>query len=475
MSNHITLPKILPVTCHTHHVGPGSTFVAIKGTKVDGTDYIEQALAQGATHIVVDKQALLTAPVRKALNSANAQLVTVDNCRAALAQLSAQAWHYPAKQLRIIGVTGTKGKTSTVWLLEHILKSAGYKTALLSTAQNRILEQQFKTELTTQHPDYLHAFFALCVNAGINFVVMEVAAQALSLHRTQTIQFDGVIFTNFSQEHAEFYESMDDYFVAKCLIFNQVKPNAPLVLNNDNSWCQQLSTTYGAAHTLGVTNPGTYQLSLANNHAVTFTLADNKERIEFACPALVGSFNSYNCAQACAMALQLGLDPTAIAGALESFKGVPGRLDQLVLANGARAFIDYAHNPSSYYELLSLLSTMTDHLIVVFGAGGERDRAKRPVMGGLVAKFAQLAVLTSDNPRSEDPAVIAQEIMAGIDERVRSRVMIELDREMAIRTAYSQATPTSIIAILGKGTDEYQMIGTVKYPFSERTILKSLT
>ena len=235
MSETHKLPKFYRVACHTDHIGPGSTFVAIKGMKLDGTHYILDALARGATKIVIEQGMQLSEEVSKVIESKNAELLVVPSTRLALAELSAQAYNYPARSLKIIAITGTKGKTTTSFLVEHILKTAGFKTALLSTVENRILNDSYATDLTTPQPDYLHAFFDQCRARGVEFVIMEAAAQALSLHRLATITFDAAAFTNFSLEHSEFYATQDEYLAAKLQLFKQLSPHARVVLNADDA------------------------------------------------------------------------------------------------------------------------------------------------------------------------------------------------------------------------------------------------
>jgi len=215
----LSMPKIFPVACHTDHVGLNSTFVAIKGSREDGIRYILPALQQGASTIIVAQDALIADDLLKQINLFGATLIRVANTRKTLAVLSAQAAGYPTRYLRFIGVTGTKGKTTTVHLIAHFLRAMGHKVALLSTTQNVIGEIVFPAPLTTAQPDYLHQFFALCVQEQVTMVVMEVAAQALSLHRVDEIVFESIVFTNFSLEHLEFYSSLDDYFAAKCQLF----------------------------------------------------------------------------------------------------------------------------------------------------------------------------------------------------------------------------------------------------------------
>lgn len=477
MQRTIDFPTIFPVTCHTDQVGPGSTFVVIKGYSHDGVDYILTALNKGATAIIVQHDVLLPEAVMHAIIAHNATLECVADTRLALAQLSAAAVNHPAQKLKIIGITGTKGKTTSSFVLEHVLRSAGHKTALVSTVYNMINGQRFPMNLTTPQPDYLQQFFNECVNAGVEYVVMEVAAQALTLHRTHGIEFDGVIFTNFDQEHAEFYTTMDDYFAAKCLIFNQVKNGAPQFINGDDPRCTLLQEQYPNSISFGINSP---KLNLKAhvfeplNNGIQFATTLNNISYTFECPSLIGMFNVYNLLAVAGMAVYLGVSPEAVKAGLCSFKKVPGRLEQYHMPNGARCIIDYAHNPSSYQAVLSTLRSLTPHLIVVFGCGGNRDKSKRPLMGAIATQLADMVILTSDNPRLEDPATIVADIKQGIAHEYAHKVACELDRELAIKQAYNHSQAGTIVVILGKGPDEYQIVGTVKTPFSESAIITSL-
>ena len=474
----IHLPTHYPVTSHTDHIGPESTFVALAGTKHDGITFIPEALEKGATKIVVAHSAVIPEATLQLITKKNAELYRVDNPRRALAYLSAEAADWPARKLCILGITGTKGKTTTSFLLEHILKAAGYKTALLTTVRNSIADTIFPTDLTTRQPDYLHQFLDTCVKNDISIVVMEVAAQAGSLHRTDGIDFDGFIFTNFSQEHGEFYCTFEEYFDAKRALTSQLKPGRPLVLNGDDELVAYLGSHKPNALFFGHNE---YQTAFVSAEKGTNVVAGisgkllfDKTAYSFKAPALAGEFNRYNIMAAAALAYMIGLEPELICSALESFKGVPGRMEKYALPNKATAFIDYAHNPSSFEAILSTLSALTKDLIVVFGCGGDRDSAKRPVMGALAKKYAQAVILTSDNPRSEDPQDITAEILVGISQENRNNVFIELDRKKAIEKAYALSKPNSIIALLGKGPDEYQIVKGAKTYFSEREILEAL-
>lgn len=462
------LPKTFPVTAHTDHVGPGSTFVAIKGTKEDGVTYIPQALANGATTIVVAKGAQLPDDILSLIQRHGAKIVRVVDTRRALATLSAQALRYPARDLTIIGITGTKGKTTTAFLTEHILRSAGYKTAMLSTVRNRINGVDYQTTLTTQQPDYIHMFLRQCVDQGVTHVVMEVSAQGLSLRRVYGIKFSGVAFTNFEPEHAEFYASVEDYFDAKCLIFKQLQDQAFVIVNADDRGGQRILVDYPTFQGFSV------QITQSGREGIGVVIELGGVPYTFFCPTLFGTYNAYNVTAATHLAFSCDVVPEDIDKALRTFPPVPGRMEHYQLPNGALGIIDYAHTPASLRAILTVLKSMSDHIIVVFGCGGDRDATKRPIMGGIAAELADLVILTTDNPRSEDPAVIVQQMYEGVAEHLHQNVILELDREQAIRCAYQHSRSESIIALLGKGPDEYQLVKNIKIPFSERTILKYL-
>lgn len=472
----ISLPSIFPVACHTNNVGPGTIFVAIKGTHTDGALFIPQALEQGAGTIVVAHDARLSPQTKQIIKNYDAKLTYVPNTRQALAQLSAQHSGCPAKKLKIIATTGTKGKTTTCFLLEHILRTAGHKTALLSSVKNTILTTEFNTTLTTAQPDYLHVFFAQCVKSSVEFVVMETAAQAFSLYRTWGIEFDAGIFTNFDLEHSEFYPTIEDYFQAKCTLFQQLKSKAFLYLNADDTRCATL--TSDRTKLFGIQSADVDFKGLVKSYAVDGLIMEvvtTKENdiVSYSIPVLMGKFNAYNVLAAISACHDLGIQSSVMTKALLSFTPIAGRLNKYHLANGAYCFIDNAHNPSSYKAVLSTLRELTNHLIVVFGAGGNRDRTKRPLMGAIAAHYADQIVLTSDNPRFEKAETIVEEIKHGIPPTKKTLVIEELDREKALRKAYSLSRKNSIIVVLGKGHDEYQQVGTVKNYFSEKTIVQT--
>jgi UDP-N-acetylmuramoyl-L-alanyl-D-glutamate--2,6-diaminopimelate ligase len=473
----ITLPFTFPVTCHTDFIGEGSIFVAIEGYADSGINYIKQAIEKGARTIVVHLFALLDDEIVQLIHTHNITLMRVENTRQALAQLSAEYAGFPAQKLKIIGITGTKGKTTTSFLLEHILRTAGYKTALISSVHNKINDVIFPASLTTPQPDYLQQFLKLCVDNDIEYVVMEVAAQALTLHRVAGITFCGIIFTNFSHEHLEFYHDLTDYFAAKCLIFDHLALGAPIMINGDNAYCNQIQIPdtcilrFGFEHD---THEYPAQMIGDSMTRIVVRLEHQAHYYDLQCSRLFGTYNAYNVLAASSMACAMSICMMYVTQALSTFTGVPGRLQEHALRNGARCFIDYAHNPESFEAVLSTLRALTPQLIVLFGAGGGRDISKRPMMGLIAARIADIVMITSDNPRKEDPATIARDIARDIPPSLTHKIVQELDRKKAIEYAYQLSDSSSIIALLGKGPDEYQIIGTTKHYFSERAIVEQL-
>ncbi|MBN1549356.1 UDP-N-acetylmuramoyl-L-alanyl-D-glutamate--2,6-diaminopimelate ligase [Candidatus Babeliales bacterium] len=465
------MPATFPVTAHTDYVGPGSTFVAIQGLKLDGVSFIPKAIRKGASRIVLHEDVSLSEELQALIDAAHVTVERVSDTRRALAQLSAQAAGYPAQMLTIIGITGTKGKTTTTFLIEHLLRHAGIKVARLSTVSNAIDGYVLRAPLTTAQPDYLHMFFKKCIEQDVRHVVMEVSAQAVTLGRVDGISFDKVIFTNFSQEHGEFYTSMQEYFLAKVSLFHQCPQDGNIFVNADDA----------AGRKILKKNPHFRSFSIqdladvaGSRKGISFVIKHENVVHTMVCPSLVGSYNVSNLLAAVRVTFALGVDPKDIQNALKQPFIVPGRMDRFALANGADCVIDYAHNPASYEAVLSVLRELYSHVIVVFGAGGERDAAKRPMMGEIAARYADVVILTSDNPRSEDPQDIINDIMKGIVPRKNKHILSELNREKAIHLAYRLSKQGGVIALLGKGPDEYQEVQGKKIPFHEKQIISHL-
>ncbi|MFH1254736.1 MAG: UDP-N-acetylmuramoyl-L-alanyl-D-glutamate--2,6-diaminopimelate ligase [bacterium] len=477
--------KIYPVTCHTDHVGPNSTFVVIKGFKEDGLRYIQTAIEKGATKIVLDqshKEKILD-QVQEDKNQApgnkKIEYIFVKDTRIALAELCAQALGSPATKLKFIGITGTSGKTTTTYLIDYILRESGYKTALLGSVKNRILDQEEEITLTTQNSDYIQMFLAECVKKGVQVVIMEVSSHGLALNRIHGIKFDVAGFTNLSPEHMDFHPTMDHYFQTKTKIFDYLKKDGLAVINTDNEWgfkaANILRDNNGNQNlktiTFGQTTPNSnlefekFELRQNSLHDLKIKFTKCNQIIQT--KKLLGEFNGYNIAMAFLACKHFNIASDKIAQAIQKFVGVPGRMQCHTLKNGAQAFVDFAHKPDAFEKVLKNLRPHTNNLIVVFGCGGNRDKTKRPVMGSSAAKYADLIIITDDNPRDEDRQIIANEIIAGIPKAKKAQTICILDRKEAIEKATSLATPNSIIAILGKGHENYYLIQGKKYHFDD--------
>ncbi len=466
----ISMPAAFPVAAHTDNVGQGTIFVAIRGQHYDGILYIPQAIAKGASRIVIQHDAVIPNDIVLLLTMHAIPLTRVENSRKALAELSAQIADFPAKKLKIFGVTGTKGKTTSVYILEALLKKLGFKVARLSTVSNAINGCELAATLTTAQPDYLQQFFTLCVAQKIDYVVMEIAAQATTFNRIETLELDGLIFTNLEREHAELYPDMEDYFQAKYKMASNLKTGAPFVVNADDLYGQRILSQRPSSYGFSLqTQNSSYASVLYENGKLQITIQNLT--YNFSYKGIPGIFNAYNLAAVFLLLLTSGFSLDVLMNQVLEFPKIPGRLEEYALPNGACAYIDYAHTPGSFKSLLSVVRTWTDHVIVVFGAGGGKDHIKRPLMGNIATRYADLVILTTDNSRQEDPDAIVADILKGID--FKDKVLVELDRARAIEMAYCHSKKGSIIMLLGKGPDEYQIVGSTKMPFSEKGILQS--
>ncbi len=468
MPSSFFLPKTFPVTCHTDFVGEGSTFVAINGYKSKGSDFIDLAVCRGATEIILEKDEDIAMWCSK---YPKINFLASKDIRKTLSILSSEKLGNPSSKLKIIGITGTKGKTTTTFLVDHILKMAGYKTALLGTIKNKILDKEIESSRTTMGADWLQMFFSQCVKDNVEYVVMEVSSHALSLDRVFGVEFDVACFTNLAAEHMDYYQSLDDYFDAKSVLFDQVKDGGSVVINTDDAWGGKLIGKIKEERlkiiSFGETK-GDNKFLIKNNSLGGLEVAvESKEEKTLFKTNLFGEFNAYNLTMAFLVGQSIGIEKDLMIKTLKDFNGVPGRLQNHKLKNGAVAFVDYAHNPSSFDAVLKALRPLCNHLIVVFGCGGDRDKTKRSEMGMIASYYGDVIIITDDNPRSEQSMSIIDEIIPGILQGKKESTFILVDRRKAIKKASEQSKEGSVIAILGKGHETYHLVGDEKLHFDD--------
>ena len=469
--------EITGVTHDSRQVQPGFVFVAIPGFTHDGREFIPQALARGAVAVVQEG-----AP---AGGYDGVPAVDVPDARLALAYLAAQFHGHPSRRLRVVGVTGTNGKTTTTFLVKWILEAAGHRVGLIGTVQNMIGDRVLAGTRTTPEATELQALMARMVDAGCSHVVMEVSSHALALARVASCEFDVAVLTNITQDHLDFHKTFEDYWTTKARLFERLgssylpeaaaKPAKAAVLNFDDSLGPVIAgrvsgrvISYGlgagrdvALHDLSVTTAG-----------ISGRLTSPWGEAEMRSP-LTGRFNAYNNLAALSVALWEGVDlPTAL-GAIARAPGVPGRFER-VYEGEFTVVVDYAHTPDGLENVLRTARQLTaGRVIAVFGAGGDRDRGKRPLMGEVVGRLADYAVITSDNPRSEDPEAIIAEIVPGFSRAAAAKPYhVEPDRRRAIEHAISLAGPGDLVLIAGKGHETYQEFNGYRIDFDDRAVAR---
>ncbi len=437
---------------------PGCLFVAITGFATDGNRYIPKAMALGAAAVVTSVRPEGDVPY-----------VLVASDRLALALIGGNYFDHPAKAMTMIGVTGTNGKTSVTLLLKQVLeKTRGAKVGLIGTMENQIGDLAIPTERTTPESFELQSLFAQMRNAGCRYVVMEVSSHAIALERVGGVHFDVAAFTNLTEDHLDFHRTMDAYCDTKAELFRRC---GKAVINIDDPYAQRMldaSTcpvlTTSVKHTAGL------QAENAQLHSdgVSFQAALGAERVPVRLP-IPGGFTVYNALTVLGIGAQLGLSLSEMAAALEAVRGVKGRVE-VVPTPGApfTVLIDYAHTPDGLENVLSSVKAFCKgRLIAVFGCGGDRDPMKRPIMGKIGVRIADIAIITSDNPRTEEPSVIISDILKGLPEGCENAMIVE-DRRKAIRYAMDIAKKHDIIILAGKGHETYQEICGVKHHLDER-------
>ena len=456
------------LTTNSHATARGDLFIGMPGTRVDGGDFWQSALNCGAIGAVISPQAFEKHPP-----TSSDCVISAANMPKTCAQIASAFYGYPGQKLKLVGVTGTNGKTTTSHLVEYFLHQTNLPTALMGTLYTRWQGFSETAIHTTPFAVDLQKQLAAAMNAGNEYGVMEVSSHALAQGRVLGCQFEVGVFTNLSQDHLDYHQDMEDYFAAKALLFSPEYLKGRAIVNADDSYGKRLIESLEKSQVWSYSvNDSTADLWMSNlnyePNGVSGQLHTPTGEVAFRSP-LVGQYNLENLLAAVGAVLHLGLDLQLIATAIAEFPGVPGRMERVQVDSkqDISVIVDYAHTPDSLENLLKASRPFIQgQMICVVGCGGDRDRTKRPKMGRIAAYFADIAVITSDNPRTEDPEKILEDILEGIPDSVNPTVIC--DRATAIRTAILDAKPGDGILIAGKGHEDYQILGTEKIHFDDR-------
>ncbi len=447
------------VRSDSREVGRGDVFVALRGIRSDGHAFVTTAIERGASAIVVEhEQRGVTVPQ-----------VIVPNGAAALGRLVGRVLGDPAKRMTLVGVTGTNGKTTTTYILESILAAAGHSAGVIGTVTYRWGSHSMDAPYTTPTPQVLHETFAKMANAGVTHVVMEVSSIALAMDRLAGLDFAVGAFSNLTQDHLDVHGSMAAYRDAKRLLFSEhLSSDGVGVVNiDDPEGLEMVAAAPRALRVTAVDRPADIRVieQTSTVRGITARIATPRGIVAIEARPLIGHYNVENLALAVGISEALGISHEAIARGIAALRGVPGRVQRVPNAAELDIFVDYAHTPDALRNVLAALRPLTKRrLICVFGCGGDRDPAKRPMMGAAVAELADLAIVTSDNPRTENPRAILDQILPAIPRPF----FVDVDRRTAIYAAIAEATPGDVVVIAGKGHEDYQILGTTKHHFDDR-------
>lgn len=455
----------------SRHVRPGGLFVAIRGTRIDGRRFVGDALTRGAAVVIGER--LAPAETEAAV------VIDVDDAHATLARLAVR-WNGLDERLssglRLLGVTGTNGKTTAAFMTQAILQAGGVPCGMIGTVHYDLCGRKVPAELTTPGPLRLAQHLRECADNGARAVVLEVSSHALDQRRTAGLRFAAAAFTNLTHDHLDYHEDLETYCAAKARLFAQLDDSAVAVVNADDPShrellrdCRAAVVTYALERAADITA----SITADTIDGMAYELRMKGEKLALR-NAPVGRYNVYNAMAAAGLAQAAGMSTAVIRDGLDSVRLVPGRLQRVTGLPGPEVFVDYAHTPDALRNAAGVLGTLArDRLIIVFGCGGDRDRAKRPLMARAAAEFGDLIVVTSDNPRSEDPRAIIDDILTGFDQNTRRRVSVEPDRRDAIQFAVAAAREGDVVLIAGKGHEDYQVVGSERLPFDDIAVARA--
>ncbi len=450
------------ITDNSNKVTEGSIFVCIKGARFDGHDVAAQMLEQGAVCVVCERDLGLP------------NQIVVENTRKAISLMCANYFGRPADKLRLIGITGTNGKTTTAFLIKNMLKKLGVKAGLIGTVKNMAGDKEYPAALTTPESFELHSLFNEMVNEGCEYCVMEVSSQALAQYRVEGLHFAAGVFTNLTQDHLDYHGTFENYAQAKSMLFTE---SDICILNLDDEHAMSmLRNTDGRMVTYSVNQDEsdyTAKYIRYKNDGIEYELVTMGyvERVKVGIP---GEFTVYNSMAAAVTLIELGFDFSKVLYALSLSEGVKGRIEVVPADTDYTVIIDYAHSPDGLENIISSLRKIAKaRIITVFGCGGDRDRTKRPIMGSIAAKLSDVIVVTSDNPRTEDADAIIEDILVGI-KGSKVKKIVETDRTKAIKAALEEAETDDIVLLAGKGHETYQIFGTEKIHYDEREVVRDI-
>lgn len=456
--------EITSLTYDSRSANEGSCFFAVAGTVVDGHNFIAKAIEGGAKAVVCQR-------IPEEVAASECSFVVVEDTNTAMGDMASNFYGNPSHELKVVGVTGTNGKTTIATLLYDLMHSMGYKAGLISTVIYRVGSKEFTSTHTTPDAIRLNAMMREMVDCGCEYCFMECSSHAIVQQRIRGLRFVGTLFTNLTHEHLDYHKTFAEYIRAKkCLFDNLPKEAFALVNIDDRNGEVMLQNTKASRHTLSLQKMAEFRAKVIEMMAEGMQLRiDDKEVwVQF-----LGRFNAYNLLTVYGAARLLGFEKEEILAHLSMLHPVSGRFETVVAKDGTTAIVDFAHTPDALENIIHTVDELRQNgqrLIVVCGCGGDRDKTKRPVMGGMASKMADIAIFTSDNPRTEDPEQILREMEEGVE--AGNKYLKITDRHEAIKTAVMLAEPGDIILLAGKGHEDYQIIGTEKFPFNDKRIVK---
>lgn len=459
--------EITQVVFDSRKVEPGCLFVAVRGTQVDGHAYIQTALEQGASAILAEE---LPPEPREGVT-----YLQVKDSAEALGVVAANFYNNPSGKLQMVAITGTNGKTTTATLLYKLFRSLGYHVGLLSTVRNLINDEEIPATHTTPDAVQLNALLARMVENKCSFCFMEASSHAIVQKRMSGLTLAGAIFTNISHDHLDFHQTFDAYIAAKKQLFDELPKTAWALTNiDDKRGMVMLQNTKASRYTYALKKVADFKAKLMSNTLQGLELDIDHKAVWF---KLIGDFNAYNLLAIYGCAVLLGEDKDEVLLQLSAISTAPGRFEQVPSASGVLAVVDYAHTPDALENVLSTIAnfrTGNEQVITVIGCGGNRDKTKRPLMAEIASKLSDKVILTSDNPRNEEPEAILAEMQAGVGVSNMRKVITIADRKEAIRTACMMAGTGDVVLVAGKGHETYQEVKGIKYPFDDRQVLAEM-